>query len=108
MRPSGGGGRDGTRDSRSGAPGAPDPHVLARGPPADVLALEHDPPAPRGDDAGDGAEERGLAGAVRADERYDLTGVDVQRHALQGVDRAVVDVEPFDGELAHAGVSSPR
>ena len=51
-------------------------HELVSGQPGDVLALEADAPAPRREQPGDGAQRRGLAGAVGADQRDDLAGLD--------------------------------
>ena len=50
-------------------------------------------PRARLDEPGDRAQRRRLAGAVRADQRHDLALVDLERDALQRLDRAVVGVE---------------
>jgi hypothetical protein len=42
------------------------------------------------------AEERGLAAARRADEGGDAAGLDLEAHALDGEELAVVDVEISD------------
>ena len=59
----------------------------------DVAALEDDPAAARALDAGDGVDERRLAGAVRADDAEQLAGADVERHAPERRRRAVRDLE---------------
>src|SRR5262249_43918780 len=64
----------------------------------DLAPLEHDPPAARRDDARDRAQRRGLAGAVGADQRDDLALVDLDRDALERLDRAVVRVDLLDDE----------
>ena len=43
--------------------------------------------------AGDGAQDRGLAGAVGADQRDRLALVDLERHAFQRVDVVVVELD---------------
>ena len=65
---------------------------------ADALAVEADLAARRGEQAGDGAQGGGLAGAVRADQRHHLRGRDLQCHAPQRLDRSVVDVDVVDLE----------
>src|SRR6266566_4253779 len=64
----------------------------------DVASLEADATAARVVQAVDGAQGRRLAGAVRADQRDDLALPDVDRDALQRLDRAVegVDVLQFE------------
>jgi len=52
----------------------------------------------RGDEAGDGAEEGGLAGAVGADEGDDLAGEDLEGDGVEGLDGAVADDEVGNGE----------
>ena len=47
-----------------------------------------------------GAEQCALAGAVGADDRYDFTLLDVERHIVQGLYSAVEDVYFFD--IKHA------
>src|SRR3954453_18667286 len=64
----------------------------------DVAAVEDDPPGPRRDDARDGPQRRRLAGAVGADQRDDLALVDLERDALQRLDRAVERVDVLDDE----------
>src|SRR5919197_294575 len=64
----------------------------------DVAALEANPSAPRAVEPVDRAERRRLAGAVRADQRHDLARLDLDRDALQRLDRAVVGVHILDLE----------
>ena len=54
--------------------------------------------------AEDRVEQRRLAGAVRADDADDLAGLQRERHAVDGLDRAVVlaDVLDFEERLAAA------
>ena len=63
---------------------------LARRPARDVAALEHDAAGIRLVEAGDHVEQRGLAGAVGADDREDAALGDVDRHAVDGGDAAEV------------------
>ena len=63
---------------------------LARPPARDVAAFEHDAPFVRLVEAGDHVEQRGLAGAVGADDRDDAALGDVDRHAVDGGDAAEV------------------
>ena len=58
-----------------------------------VLAVEVDRAAARRVDAGDDVEQRGLAGAVRADDREDLAGVDGEAHAIDGFHAAKGDAD---------------
>src|SRR5215211_8328 len=55
--------------------------------------------------AGDAVEQRGLAGAIRADERTPLAGGDAQRHAVDGAQAAehLGEVVNFD----HGGHGLP-
>ena len=72
-----------------------------RGRRADILALEDD--AARRDSvrAGDRAQKRGLAGAVRADERNRLPFLDGQADAAHSLELAVAGFETFDGKKRH-------
>jgi hypothetical protein len=54
--------------------------------------------------ADDGLEESGFAGAVGADDRDDLSGVDAEIDAVHGFEIAVKYGEPFD--LEKRGVRS--
>jgi hypothetical protein len=73
----------------------------------DVAALERDAPGARALDAGDRADERGLARPVRADDGDDLARGHLERDALERLRVAVVEVEVLDGEH-QTSVSSPR
>ena len=55
----------------------------------DLLALPGNRAGRRPHQSRDGAERRGLAGAVAADQGYDLTHLDAERNALQHLDMAV-------------------
>jgi hypothetical protein len=83
-------------------------HDLVRRDARDVPALEHDAAGLGRDQARDGAQQRRLAGTVRADERDDLALPDRDRDVLERVHCAVEHLEPLHHELAHAGISSPR
>src|SRR5262249_10901636 len=65
----------------------------------DAPAVEPDLTTERREQSGDGLEERGLAGAVRADERHRLTRAHVERDTVQRDDAgAVPDVRVLDLE----------
>ena len=66
----------------------------------DVRALEDNCAAADRLHAGDGFEQRGLAGAVAADERHDLTLAHLQAHVAQGLDAPVAAGEAVN--LEHA------
>ena len=67
----------------------------------DVGAVEHQLAAGRLVDAAHQVEDRGLAGAVGADDGEDLALADVEGHAVDGLDAAEVDREVVDREEAH-------
>ena len=74
--------------------------------PRHVLAGERDA-APQRQNAHDGVEQRGLAGAVGADDGDDLIVGDVKRHRTHGLDLAVGDMGVGDlQQRAHA--ATPR
>jgi hypothetical protein len=52
--------------------------------PGDVLAVEHDAPRVRAQDLGDEPQQRGLAGAVRADQADDLVALELEAHRVHG------------------------
>ena len=56
--------------------------------------------------SGDGADERGLACPVRADNGDDRAFGDLQRHVVERADVAIGHFEVFDGE--HQSASAPR
>ena len=74
---------------------------LVRGDRTEVPSVEANGPGARADDPGDRVEGGRLARAVGADERDDLALLDRQRHALEGVDVAVVGVDVVDFEQRH-------
>ena len=63
-------------------------------------------PGRRPQEAGDRPEGRGLAGAVRADQRDELALADRQGDALEGPDVAVADVDVV--ELKHGAPARGR
>ena len=74
----------------------------------DVLILERDDAAPRGKQSRNGLHERGLAGAVGADDRDDLALVDMDRYPVQCPDGAVVDADvPRRQQLSRHGRGTP-
>src|SRR6266571_5018193 len=83
----------------------PAPHDLVRRRPRDVLVFEEDRASARTVETVDRAERRGLARAVRADQRDDLACTDLQRDPLQRFDRAVERVDVLDVEDAVASHS---
>ena len=76
-------------------------------PAGDIEPAEIDVAARRFVHAGDGADERGLAGAVGADDGDDGALLDLERNAVERLGVAVEDVEVFDLEH-HATSSAPR
>jgi hypothetical protein len=63
---------------------------------AQVLTRQTDLTVSGSEDATDGIESGGLAGAVGADQGDDLTLIDSERNALEGVDVAIIGVNIFD------------
>ena len=59
-------------------------------------------------DAGDGAQRRGLAGAVAAEEREDLALVHLEGDPLHDVALAVVGVEVVGGEIGRGRAEVAR
>ena len=76
------------------------------GNPPMLLSPQHDAALRRAQHAGDGADERGLAGAVGADDRDDRALRHFERHAVERADVAVGHFEVLDGE--HHTASAPR
>ncbi len=77
----------------------------------DLFALEADRAARRAVHPGDGADQRGLAGAVRADDGDDLALGDLERDAVERLRVAVEEIEIADGEhheAAASGAAPPR
>src|SRR5882672_7703450 len=54
----------------------------------DVIAVEHDASRTRRERAGEEVEERGLAGAVRPDDRVQRADLDAQAHRVHRGERA--------------------
>src|SRR5947208_2675153 len=54
----------------------------------DVAPVEHDPARIRPEPAGQLPDQRGLAGAVRTDERMGFALADAERHVVGGDERA--------------------
>ena len=67
-----------------------------------ALILKGDAAAPGLQEAGYGVQCSGLACAVGADQGDDLSLIDLKGDALNGVDAAVIDVEIFYLQHAHA------
>src|SRR5208337_4128041 len=78
--------------------------ALRRRQPGDVLPRLDDAPAGRRIEPGDGAQQRRLAAARRADEGDELARVDGQRHVLEGDEVAEHLADPFDDEIRRAGL----
>jgi hypothetical protein len=80
--------------------------------PLDLPAVEHDAAGARSLEPGDRANERRLAGAVRADDGDDRPPRHLERDARERLRVAVEQVEIIDHERGRAGrhisVSSPR
>ena len=83
-------------------------HDLVRGSADDIAALEGDRPGRRTDQTGDGLEQRGLAGAIGADQGNDLPRRDFEPHVVQHLDLAVAHAQPLDRQHGHGFTSSPR
>ncbi len=71
--------------------------------PGDVFASEGDAAGGRRHQAGDGAQERGLAGAIGADQAGDLARRDREADVPEDAHVAVAGAEMLDGEqrLSH-------
>ena len=72
---------------------------IVRRHPCDVLAVEMDRPARRLIEPADQVDDRGFAGAVRANDGENLARLDVETDAIDGLhaaeaDRKVPDAEP--------------
>jgi hypothetical protein len=66
---------------------------------ADVVAADRHAPFGRRDDAADRADQRGLARAVRPEQREDLAGADVEVHVLERLEAGRVSL----GEVGNGG-----
>ena len=73
-------------------------HGLGGALPGDLVAVEDDAAPARPGEARDGGEQRGLAGAVGAEQGDDLVPVDVAVHAEEHLRLAVGELEVADGE----------
>jgi hypothetical protein len=71
---------------------------LVPGEAGDLDALEADVARPGRHDAGDRSQRRGLPRAVGADQRHDLAVADLERDALERLDRPVVRVDVLDAQ----------
>ena len=69
------------------------------GQPGDVPAAKGDAARARRLDAGDGADQARLAGAVGADDGDELALLRLERDAVQRLRVAVVQIEPFDRRI---------
>src|SRR5215470_8777005 len=67
----------------------------------DVAAVEHDPSARGRVDAADAVEDARLAGAVGADDREEIAGVDLEAHPGQGGHAAEAQVQVVESEKCH-------
>ena len=76
-------------------------------PAGDVGAAELDAAARRAVHAGDGADQRGLAGAVRADDGDDRALGDLERHVVERLRVAVEHIEVLDAQH-QSTASAPR
>src|SRR5690606_24038298 len=66
--------------------------------PRDVVAVDEDAARAGVDDAADHADQRGLAGAVGAEQREDLAAADLEVDPAQGMEARLVGlVELLDG-----------
>ncbi len=81
--------------------------ILCVGKPRDVGAVEHDAAGARRRQPEDRADQRGLAGAVGAEQAGDAAGLDRERDALQHVGLVVGGVDALDFEHA-AHHATPR
>src|SRR4029077_12950594 len=75
-------------------------------PARDIGAAIGDVAAPAAQHAGNGADQRGLTGAIGADNGDDGALLDVERHAVERLDVAVEHIEVFDAQ--HHKTSAPR
>src|SRR5690606_17763677 len=85
------------------------PHPVFGGKPAEFVAVEEDAAAAKRHEAGEGAQERGLSGAVGAQEGDDGAVGDLEAELFDdGGAVAVADGEALECQGAHAVASSPR
>ncbi len=74
----------------------------------DALSLERDAARARAQQSRDRIDERGLAGAVRAEDSDDFARGHVKRGFPQDLELAVGNVQRFDRKLSHATYAWPR
>ena len=74
----------------------PSATILCGGRRTMLLPSKVDAAGGRADQAGDGLQQRRLAGAVRADQRDDLALRDVEGDVVQHLDLAVAGAQPSD------------
>lgn len=84
-----------------------DPGDLFRGPLVQGLPVEDDPSRPRREQTGEGAQQRGLAAAVRADDRRDASGRQDEVEAVDDGPIRVAEGEVLGGEGAIGGHRRP-
>ena len=77
-------------------------------PAGEIDAVEHHRAGARRHHAHQALQRRALAGAVAPEQRHDLVALDAQRDVEQDVGIAVVAVQSFDLEQAHAASTPPR
>ena len=70
-----------------------------RGDADEFFAAEGDASCFRPDQAGDGAQQRGFACTVGAEDRGGRAGANGHRHRIQGGDQSVLDGEVGDADL---------
>jgi hypothetical protein len=77
--------------------------------PADVEPVDRDAAAVRHEESRQQLEQRALAGAVRTQQRHELSGAQRERHAVQGLDGPVRLARVLDLEerRAHRTRSKP-
>ena len=75
---------------------------------ADVVAHDGDAATARAREAGEHRDQRGLAGAIGAQQGEELALFDVEADIVDGGERTIVLAHPFDmyGRQAHAAISS--
>ena len=78
--------------------GDPRPDDLVRGSPVDPAPVEVDASGAGPQEAGDGAQQGGLAGAVRSDQRDDLSPLHLERDAVQRRQAAIAGDQVLDAQ----------
>jgi hypothetical protein len=73
----------------------------------DFGTVKPDVAARRPDHAGDGADQRGLTGAVGANDRNDRAFRHLERHAIERLRVAVENIDAIDGQH-QCTASAPR